>query len=132
MVVCPVTCFLLLFAFLQPRLIPDPPKNCYDCAAGNAPRAPFRVYGNTYYVGTRGLTALLITGNDGHVLLDAGGSKPSGAASNAWRRCRATSCSRRIRHSHRWTTSSAAVPPKAAVRIHSSIRTAAERTRQRG
>jgi metallo-beta-lactamase class B len=31
---------------------------------------PFRVYGNTYYVGTRGLSAILITSPEGHVLID--------------------------------------------------------------
>lgn len=46
--------------------------DCPDCAAWNAPAAPFRVFGNTYYVGTRGLTALLVTSPDGHVLIDGG------------------------------------------------------------
>jgi metallo-beta-lactamase class B len=32
---------------------------------------PFRVHGNTYYVGSRGLTALLLTSDAGHVLIDA-------------------------------------------------------------
>ncbi len=35
-----------------------------------APQSPFRVHGNTYYVGSRGLTALLITSAAGHVLID--------------------------------------------------------------
>jgi metallo-beta-lactamase class B len=30
------------------------------------------VYGNTYYVGTHCLTAILIASRDGHVLIDAG------------------------------------------------------------
>lgn len=50
----------------------DPPHQCDDCAVWNTPRDPFRVYGNTYYVGTGGLSALLVTGEAGHVLLDAG------------------------------------------------------------
>lgn len=33
---------------------------------------PFRVHGNTWYVGTCGITALLVTGDDGHVLIDGG------------------------------------------------------------
>jgi metallo-beta-lactamase class B len=33
-------------------------------------QAPFRVFGNTYYVGTRGLSSILITSNAGHVLID--------------------------------------------------------------
>ena len=50
----------------------DPPHQCGDCPAWNKPRDPFRVYGNTYYVGTDGLSALLVTGDAGHVLLDGG------------------------------------------------------------
>ncbi len=34
--------------------------------------APFRIVGNVYYVGTRGLSAFLITGPKGHVLIDGG------------------------------------------------------------
>jgi metallo-beta-lactamase class B len=45
---------------------------CPDCATWNAPTAPTRVFGNTYYVGTRGLSALLLTSDAGHVLIDAG------------------------------------------------------------
>lgn len=35
-----------------------------------AERAPFRIYGNTYYVGTQGLSSILITSPGGHVLID--------------------------------------------------------------
>ena len=35
-----------------------------------APQQPFLIYGNTYYVGTRGLTSILITSSAGHVLID--------------------------------------------------------------
>lgn len=35
-------------------------------------QTPLRLYGNTYYVGTRGLSALLVTSPQGHVLVDAG------------------------------------------------------------
>ena len=34
------------------------------------PQDPFTVYGNTYYVGTAGIAAVLITSPDGHVLID--------------------------------------------------------------
>ncbi|WP_130619524.1 subclass B3 metallo-beta-lactamase [Dyella amyloliquefaciens] len=34
------------------------------------PQKPFRIYGNTYYVGTRGLTSILITSPQGLVLID--------------------------------------------------------------
>jgi metallo-beta-lactamase class B len=55
----------------------DPPIACGDCVAWNKAREPFRVYGNTYYVGTDGLSALLVTGDAGHVLLD--GALPESA-----------------------------------------------------
>jgi metallo-beta-lactamase class B len=45
---------------------------CPPCAEWNAPTAPVRLFGNTYYVGTRGLASLLITSDSGHVLVDAG------------------------------------------------------------
>lgn len=45
---------------------------CPSCAEWNAPQAPMRLFGNTYYVGTRGLSALLITSDSGHILIDAG------------------------------------------------------------
>jgi metallo-beta-lactamase class B len=53
-------------------LTPDTAIECPDCAAWNAPLAPFRVFGNTYFVGTAGLTSLLITTTDGLILVDAG------------------------------------------------------------
>ncbi|RKF19287.1 subclass B3 metallo-beta-lactamase [Altericroceibacterium spongiae] len=33
---------------------------------------PFRIYGNSYYVGTCGISSILITGDQGHVLIDGG------------------------------------------------------------
>ena len=47
-------------------------RRCPHCAEWNAPHAPFRIYGNTYYVGTDGLSAILITSDAGHVLIDGG------------------------------------------------------------
>lgn len=49
-----------------------------DKAAWTHPQPPFRIYGNTYYVGTHGLTAILIASSDGLVLLD--GTLPQNAA----------------------------------------------------
>lgn len=40
------------------------------CDEWNTPRAPFPVFGNTYYVGTQGLSSLLIVTGDGLVLVD--------------------------------------------------------------
>jgi metallo-beta-lactamase class B len=37
----------------------------------NQPQAPFKIHGDTYYVGTRGLSAILIASPQGHVLIDA-------------------------------------------------------------
>lgn len=45
---------------------------CDGCADWNEPQRPFRIHGNTWYVGTRGLGAILITSPEGHVLLDGG------------------------------------------------------------
>jgi metallo-beta-lactamase class B len=39
---------------------------------GQLPREPFRIAGNLYYVGTRDVTSFLLTGPQGHVLLDGG------------------------------------------------------------
>jgi glyoxylase-like metal-dependent hydrolase (beta-lactamase superfamily II) len=50
----------------------DPAKVCDSCDAWNAPREPFRVFGNTYYVGTAGLSSVLVVGNRGAVLIDGG------------------------------------------------------------
>lgn len=50
----------------------DPPKICPRCPEWNAPLDPFRVFGNTYYVGTAGLSSVLITSERGHILLDGG------------------------------------------------------------
>jgi metallo-beta-lactamase class B len=36
----------------------------------STPRAPFRIYANSYYVGTAEVAAALITSPDGHVLID--------------------------------------------------------------
>ena len=50
----------------------DPPHKCDSCDEWNKPREPFRIYGNSYYVGTDGLSAILVTGEAGHILLDGG------------------------------------------------------------
>ena len=63
---------LPVFLSMQaPRdLVPDPPIACSDCDAWNKPHEPFRVFGNTYYVGTAGLTSVLIASDAGLILLD--------------------------------------------------------------
>ncbi|MGZ5198760.1 MAG: subclass B3 metallo-beta-lactamase [Telluria sp.] len=52
--------------------------HCASCDEWNQRQAPFNVVGNTWYVGTRGLSALLVTGPQGHILLD--GALPQSAA----------------------------------------------------
>lgn len=53
------------------RLRPDPPTVCDDCAAWNQPRPPFRIFGNTYFVGVAGLSSVLIASDAGLILVDA-------------------------------------------------------------
>jgi metallo-beta-lactamase class B len=48
------------------------PINCGSCAKWNAPHAPFKLHGNSYYVGVGGLSAVLITTPNGHFLIDGG------------------------------------------------------------
>ena len=50
----------------------DPPIACGPCDEWNATQEPFRVFGNTYYVGTHGLASILVTSDSGHVLIDGG------------------------------------------------------------
>jgi metallo-beta-lactamase class B len=45
---------------------------CGSCREWNAPQRPFRIHGNSWYVGTRGLSAVLVTSPQGHVLIDGG------------------------------------------------------------
>jgi metallo-beta-lactamase class B len=52
-----------------------PARGCADDAGWDEPAPPFRVFGNTWYVGTCGISALLVTSPQGHVLLDGGTAK---------------------------------------------------------
>ena len=45
-------------------------RPCPHCAEWNAPQRPFRIYGNTYFVGPHGLSSILITSDQGHILID--------------------------------------------------------------
>lgn len=49
-----------------------PADECRSCAEWNEPQEPFQIHGNAYYVGTRGLAAVLVTSPEGHVLIDGG------------------------------------------------------------
>lgn len=66
-----VRMFLLLFLLVASGIrVQDRPPSCDDCRVWNMPQEPFKVYGNSYYVGTHGLGAVLITSPAGHVLID--------------------------------------------------------------
>jgi metallo-beta-lactamase class B len=67
----------MIGAFLMLATLPvvasdEKPIDCGSCAAWNAPHAPFKLHGNSYYVGTEGLSAVLITTPKGHFLIDGG------------------------------------------------------------
>jgi metallo-beta-lactamase class B len=59
--------------------VPYTAAQCSSCAAWMMPEAPRRIFGNTYYVGTHGLSAILITSDRGLVLID--GAIPEAADS---------------------------------------------------
>jgi metallo-beta-lactamase class B len=54
-------------------------RECPSCAEWSAGQQPFRIWGNTYYVGTHGLAAILVTSPAGDVLID--GALPESADS---------------------------------------------------
>lgn len=58
---------------LLTRAYPD--TLCTYCTAWDEPQAPFQIYNNTYYVGSHGLSVILITSPEGHILID--GALPS-------------------------------------------------------
>ena len=66
-------CSLLALALPSTAFAADatPAKACADDAGWNDPATPLKVYGNTWYVGTCGISALLVTSDDGHILVDA-------------------------------------------------------------
>lgn len=58
-----------------PEAAKAPAAVCKDDAGWDDPAMPRKVFGNTWYVGTCGITALLITSPEGHVLIDSGTEK---------------------------------------------------------
>ncbi len=46
--------------------------DCENCVEWNKAVKPFNVYGNTWYVGVDGLSVVLLTSPEGHILLDGG------------------------------------------------------------
>jgi metallo-beta-lactamase class B len=62
----------LLGAASAANLVADAPLACDQCAGWNQPQEPFQVWSDTWYVGTKGLSAILITSKGGHILIDGG------------------------------------------------------------
>lgn len=63
---------LLLFPLLLSVVVAtgQHTASCPQCAEWNKTQAPFRIFGDTYYVGPHGLSSVLITSASGHVLID--------------------------------------------------------------
>jgi metallo-beta-lactamase class B len=59
------------------ELVPDAPLRCDSCEGWNTPHEPFRVFGNTFYVGTAQLASILVVTDAGLVLID--GALPQSA-----------------------------------------------------
>lgn len=68
-----VACLLLLAG----TAVGQTAKNCSSCAEWNRPQTPFRIFGNTYYVGPHGLSSILIVSKAGNILID--GALPESA-----------------------------------------------------
>jgi metallo-beta-lactamase class B len=75
-------CLVILIAgvsqsmFAAP-LTADSDIHCSSCSQWNVLQAPYRIHRNTYYVGVAGLSSILITSKQGHILLD--GALPQSA-----------------------------------------------------
>ena len=50
-------------------------KACGNSTDWDQPAPPVRIHANSYLVGTCGISAILVTGSDGHVLIDGGTEK---------------------------------------------------------
>lgn len=63
---------LLLGACGPRQLAPDDAIECDRCDGWIKPQDPFRLHGNTWYVGTAGLSSILIETDEGLILIDGG------------------------------------------------------------
>ena len=66
-----IFCLSLAFIFASAVAQKTAPS-CSNCAVWNQPQKPFRIFGNTYYVGPHGLSSVLITSSTGDILIDGG------------------------------------------------------------
>ncbi len=64
--------FIVIAACGPRQLEPDAPYECERCEAWNEAHKPFRVHGNTWFVGTDGLSSILIETDAGLILIDGG------------------------------------------------------------
>jgi metallo-beta-lactamase class B len=69
----PARCFLLAAALLSTTLTASA-----DEASWTQPQKPFHIYGDTWFVGSKGLSAILITSPKGHILIDGPMAKNAG------------------------------------------------------
>lgn len=58
-----------------PQARPKAVTQCGEEPGWDDPAEPFHIFGNTWYVGTCGITALLVTSPQGHVLIDGATAK---------------------------------------------------------
>jgi metallo-beta-lactamase class B len=63
-----------LSASIATATVPQPidPILCADNSGWDDPATPRQIFGNSWYVGTCGISAILITSPQGHVLIDSG------------------------------------------------------------
>jgi len=57
---------------IDPRPVHPWVQACEDWDEWDKPGPPFKIFGNTWYVGTCGIASILITTDDGHALIDSG------------------------------------------------------------
>ena len=69
---------LLLVACVPKQLESDADLECDNCEGWNLPQEPFRIYGSSWYVGTVGLSSILIEAGEELILID--GALPQSAA----------------------------------------------------
>ncbi|MGY0557026.1 subclass B3 metallo-beta-lactamase [Lysobacter sp. A421] len=64
---------------VAPVDVPECPADAGVMDGWNDRAPPRKIFGNAYYIGTCGITALLVTSSQGHILLD-GATEPGGPA----------------------------------------------------
>ena len=77
LVVCLVSIFATAPGRAQRPVVPPAITVCKPDSGWSDPAKPRQVFGNTWYVGTCGISALLITSPKGHILID-GATKEAG------------------------------------------------------